>query len=138
MEEPIALLLRECTTCTHARLSSLNNRRFAFFSQTSEGEDGPTETDGQREHHHRHGKGERTGNLLRAEEEREGGRRKEESERASERGSMERKIAQVLRRFFPPYIVDMDMRELRVAATRQPARPDYDRAYAPLFYLIEH
>ena len=31
MEEPIALLLRECTTCTHARLSSLNNRRFAFF-----------------------------------------------------------------------------------------------------------
>ena len=50
---------------------------------------------------------------------------------------MERKIAQVFRRFFPPYI-DMDMPELRVAATRQPARPDNDRAYAPLFYLIEH
>ena len=104
MEEPIALLLRECTTCTHARLSSLNNRRFAFFSQTSEGEDGPTETDGQREHHHRHGKGERAGNLLRA----EGRRETERGERASEGGSMERKIAQVLRRFFPPYI-DMDM-----------------------------
>ena len=65
----------------HARTALVTYQPpICFFSQTSEGEDGPTETDGQREHHHRHGKGERTGNLLRA----EGGRETERGERASE------------------------------------------------------
>ena len=103
-----------------------------FFSQTSEGEDGPTETDGQREHHHRHGKGERTGNLLRAEGGRDGKRRA--SERAREHG------AENCPSFTPllPSLHRHGHGELRVAATRQAARPDNDRACAPLFYLIEH
>ena len=60
MEDPIHFenaRFQGPTFVSHTNASPMPTEQPELLFQTAEGEDGPTETDGQREHHHGHGKG---------------------------------------------------------------------------------